>query len=55
MHSILLEDVLNAAIHLSNHTGQIVWIAKMLQEGAVDEVWIRTHRKLGAWKPRPTA
>ncbi|HUP63103.1 MAG TPA: DinB family protein [Thermoanaerobaculia bacterium] len=51
MYSIALEDVLNAAMHVANHAGQIVWIAKMLREGAVDEVWIRTHRKLGAWKP----
>lgn len=51
MYAIALEDVLNAAIHFSNHAGQIVWIAKMLREGAVDEVWIRTHKKLGAWKP----
>ena len=55
MHSIVFEDVINVAMHLATHTGQIVWIAKMLDEGAVDEVWIRSHRAEGAWKPRPTA
>ena len=52
MHSIAFEDLLNATAHLATHTGQIVWIAKMLQEGAVDEVWIKTHRSEGAWKKR---
>lgn len=49
MHAIVAEDLLNIAAHLANHTGQIVWIAKMLQSGAVDEIWIRTHREKGAW------
>lgn len=52
MHRIAFEDLLNATAHLATHTGQIVWIAKMLQEGAVDEVWIKTHRSEGAWKKR---
>ena len=50
MHRVVFQDLINAALHLSNHAGQIVWIAKMLRENAVDEVWIRTHKKLGAWK-----
>jgi hypothetical protein len=52
MHSIAFEDLLNVTTHLATHTGQIVWIAKMLNEGAVDEVWIKTHRSEGAWKKR---
>ena len=36
--------------HLANHTGQIVWIAKMLHEGALNEVWMRAHKREGAWK-----
>lgn len=52
MHRVVMQDLLNAAMHLANHAGQIVWIAKMLREGAVDEVWIRTHKRLGAWKAR---
>ncbi len=50
MHTIVLEDLMNVAMHLANHTGQIVWIAKMLGAGGIDEVWIRTHRDEGAWK-----
>ncbi len=44
-----LEDILSILTHISNHTGQIVWIAKMLQEGSLDEVWIRSHKHLGGW------
>ena len=51
LYTIALEDVMNVAVHLSNHAGQIVWIAKMLREGALDEVWMRTHKRLGGWKP----
>ena len=53
MHSLVVEDLINVASHLSNHTGQIVWIAKMLAEGSADEVWIRSHREQGAWKQKP--
>lgn len=49
LNRYVFEDLLNIALHLSNHAGQIVWIVKMLQEGAVDEVWIKTHRSEGAW------
>lgn len=52
MHTLLVEDLLNAAMHLSTHAGQIVWIAKSLHEGATNEVWIRSHRAEGAWKPK---
>ena len=51
MHEMVIEDLINAAMHLSTHTGQIVWIAKMLAEGSVREVWIKSHRNEGAWKP----
>lgn len=50
MHSIVFEDLLGVALHIANHAGQIVWIAKMLREGSVDEVWIKTHRSEGAWR-----
>jgi hypothetical protein len=45
----VLEDVLNVTIHMSTHVGQVVWIAKMLREGALDDVWRRTHREVGAY------
>jgi uncharacterized damage-inducible protein DinB len=52
MHTIVFEDVLNAGMHFATHAGQILWIAKMLNEGAIDELWIKTHRSEGAWKKR---
>lgn len=54
MHTIVAEDLINVAVHLANHVGQIVWIAKMLNAGAVSDVWIKTHRELGAWKKKNT-
>lgn len=36
--------IFNIAIHLATHTGQIVYITKMLKEGSVDELWIRAHK-----------
>jgi uncharacterized damage-inducible protein DinB len=50
MHALVVEDLVNILAHIATHAGQIVWIAKMLRSDAVDEVWIRTHRELGAWK-----
>jgi uncharacterized damage-inducible protein DinB len=35
--------IFNIAIHLATHTGQIVYITKMLKEGSIDELWIRAH------------
>ena len=52
MHDIVVQDLINALTHLATHTGQIVWIAKSLDAGAVHEVWIKCHRKEGAWKPK---
>lgn len=43
------EDLLAILTHVSTHAGQILWITKMLQEGSLDEVWIRTHKHLGGW------
>lgn len=34
----------NVAVHLATHTGQIVFVTKMLKEGSLDEVWIRAHK-----------
>ena len=49
-YSIVLEDILGVAIHLATHTGQIVYVTKMLKEGSVSELWTQTHKKAGAWK-----
>lgn len=40
----IFDTIFNIAIHLATHTGQIVYITKMLKEGSVDELWIRAHR-----------
>lgn len=52
MHTIVLEDLLGILAHIANHAGQIVWIAKMLHGDAIDDIWIKTHRDLGAWRKR---
>lgn len=41
----LFDVILNIAVHLATHTGQIVYVTKMLEEGAVDELWIRAHQR----------
>jgi uncharacterized damage-inducible protein DinB len=49
MHRVVIEDLINIAVHMSTHTGQIIWITKMLRAGGLDDLWIKTHKKLGAW------
>jgi uncharacterized damage-inducible protein DinB len=48
MQRLVIDDLISVASHFANHTGQIVWITKMLVGGAVDEVWIRAHKEF-AW------
>ncbi|HVR41085.1 MAG TPA: DUF1572 family protein [Thermoanaerobaculia bacterium] len=50
MYTLLIEDLIAVATHIANHAGQIIWITKMLKEGAASEVWIKTHKRLGGWK-----
>lgn len=40
----LFDQILGIALHLSAHTGQILYVTKMLQEGSLDELWIRAHK-----------
>jgi uncharacterized damage-inducible protein DinB len=49
MYTIVAEDLLAIVTHFSTHAGQLLWITKMLREGAIDDVWIRTHQELGGW------
>jgi hypothetical protein len=49
-YSIIFEDLFGVAIHLATHTGQIVYVTKMLKEGSVNDLWTQTHRAAGAWK-----
>jgi hypothetical protein len=37
--------IYNVSIHMATHAGQIVWVTKMLQQGSIDELWIKAHRK----------
>jgi hypothetical protein len=50
LYTFVIEDLISVAVHFSTHAGQIIWIAKMLREGSMNEVWIKTHRQLGAWR-----
>ena len=49
-YSTVFEDLFGVAIHVAVHTGQIVYITKMLKEGSIDDLWAQTHRNLGAWR-----
>ena len=49
-YSLVLEDILGVTFHMATHTGQIVFITKMLNEGSVQELWPQTHRQAGAWR-----
>lgn len=40
----VFDSIFNISIHLATHTGQVVYITKLLKEGAVDELWIRAHK-----------
>jgi hypothetical protein len=49
-YSTVFEDLFGIAVHLATHTGQIVYVTKMLKEGSVNDLWTQTHRESGAWK-----
>lgn len=49
-YSTVFEDLFGVAIHVAVHTGQIVFVTKMLKEGSIDDLWAQTHRSLGAWR-----
>jgi hypothetical protein len=51
-YNALVQDLIGIVTHVSTHTGQILWITKMLDEGALDEVWIRAHKRHGGWKAK---
>jgi hypothetical protein len=50
MNEVVIEDLINVGVHVSTHTGQILWIAKMLNGGGLDEIWMRAHRDGGGWR-----
>jgi len=47
---VVFEDIISICAHIASHTGQILWITKMLHEGSLDEVWMKTHKHLGGWR-----
>jgi len=48
----LVQDLIGIVTHVSTHVGQILWITKMLREGALDEVWMRAHKQQGGWRKK---
>lgn len=40
----LFDQIFGVAAHVATHAGQIIFVTKMLKEGSLDELWIRTHR-----------
>ena len=40
----VFDMIFNVSIHLATHTGQIVYITKMLNAGSLDELWIKAHK-----------
>lgn len=49
-NAFLIEDLIGILTHVANHTGQILWITKMLAEGSLNEVWMKTHKHEGGWR-----
>jgi uncharacterized damage-inducible protein DinB len=41
----LFDQILGVVLHLTIHTGQIVYATKMLKEGSVNELWIKAMKK----------
>lgn len=44
-YASVFEQLLGIALHLATHAGQIVYVTKMPKEGALDELWIRAHKR----------
>jgi hypothetical protein len=49
-YSTVFEDLFGVAIHVAVHTGQIVYVTKLLKEGSINDLWSQTHKQLGAWR-----
>lgn len=49
MNRIVIEDLIGIAVHIASHAGQIVWITKMIRGGGLDDIWMKVHKKSGAW------
>src|SRR5262249_28873383 len=42
-YDTVFEQLLGITVHLATHAGQIAYVTKLLNEGSLDEVWIRAH------------
>jgi hypothetical protein len=49
-YSTVFEDLFGVAIHMAVHTGQIVYVTKMLKRGSISDLWSQTHKAAGAWR-----
>lgn len=49
-YSTIYEDLFGVAIHLAVHTGQIVYLTKLVKQGSINDLWATTHRSLGGWR-----
>jgi len=49
LNRYVVEDLVGVATHMATHTGQILWITKMIRAGGLDDLWMKTHRESGAW------
>ena len=49
-YTVLLEDLIGALVHMTVHTGQIVYLTKMLSPGSGKELWRTSHLVHGLWK-----
>ena len=50
MNRLAVEDLIGIAVHIAAHTGQIVWITKMIRGGGLDDIWMKVHKESGAWR-----
>lgn len=50
MNRLVVEDLIGIAVHVATHTGQILWITKMIRGGGLDDLWMRVHKATGAWQ-----
>lgn len=48
-YATLFEDLLGVTVHMTMHTGQIVYVTKTLNSGGLNELWSKVHRAEGAW------
>jgi hypothetical protein len=40
----IFDQIYGVSVHLAIHAGQIIYVTKMLQAGAINELWIRVHK-----------